>query len=141
MQYSWGYQYVFILYEYDSNAILAKPLKTRQVLEINTTWSQTHLRLLHNGFSPKLHVLDNKFSLSMKKGFKKYDVAFQLVPPHVHRRNSTERAIQTCKNHFCAGLSTCKPKSPLAQWDLLMPQAEITLTLLRSSRQYSKLSA
>ena len=26
------YQYVFILYEYDSNAILAKPLKTRQAL-------------------------------------------------------------------------------------------------------------
>ena len=43
VQYSQGYQYVFILYEYDSNAILAKPLNTRQALEINTTWSKKHL--------------------------------------------------------------------------------------------------
>jgi hypothetical protein len=28
IQSSRGYQYVFILYEYDSNAILSKPLKT-----------------------------------------------------------------------------------------------------------------
>ena len=32
VQYSRGYQYVFILYEYNRNAILAKPLKTRQAL-------------------------------------------------------------------------------------------------------------
>ena len=100
VQSSQGYQYVFILYEYDSNSILAKPLKTRQALEINTTWYETHLRLRHNGFAPKIHVLDKKCSLEMKKDFKKYDVAFQLVPPYVHLRNAAERAIQTWKNHF-----------------------------------------
>ena len=77
----------------------------------------------------------------MKKSLKKYDVTFQLVPPHVHHRNAAERSIQTWKTHFCSGLATCDPKHPLAKWDLLMPQAEITLNLLRSSRQYPKLSA
>ena len=123
-----------ILYEYDGNAILARPLKTLQALEINNTWYKTHLQLRHKGFAPKPHVLDNEYSLDMNKAFKKYDVAFQLVPPHVHRRNADERAIQNWKNHFCFGLSTCDPKSPLVEWDLLMPQAEITLNLLRSSR-------
>ena len=108
------YQYVFIIYEYDSNTILAKPLKTRQALEINTTWSETHLRLRHNEFAPKLHVLDKKCSFEINKAFKKYYVAFQLVPPHIHRRNAVKQAIQTWKNHFCAGLATCYPKFPLA---------------------------
>ena len=77
----------------------------------------------------------------MKKAFKKYDVAFQLVPPHFHRRNAAKRAIQTWKNHFCSGLATCDPKFPLSEWDLLMPQVEIALNLLRSYRRYPKLSA
>ena len=68
---SWGYQYVFILYEYDSNVILDKPLKTRQALEINTTWSETHIRLRQKQFAPKIHVLDNECSLEVKKAFKK----------------------------------------------------------------------
>ena len=123
MQSSQGYQYVFILYEYNSNAILSKPLKTRQALEINTTWSETHIQLCHNGIAPKLHVLDNEYSLDMNKAFKKYDVAFQLVPPHVHRRNAADCAIQTWKNHFWAGLATCNPKSLLVKWDILIPKA------------------
>ena len=93
VQFSRRYQYLFILYEYYSNAILAKPLKTRQALDINTTWSETQLRLHHNRFSPKIHVLDNRFSLEMKKDFRKYNVSFQLVPPHVHRRNADKQTI------------------------------------------------
>ena len=105
---------MFILYEYDSNSILAKPLKTRQALEINTTWSETHIILRHNRFAPKLHVLDNECSLEMKKAFNKYDVTFQLVLTHVHGRNAAKRAIQIWKNHFRSGLATCNPKSPRA---------------------------
>jgi hypothetical protein len=141
IQSSRGYQYVFILYEYDSNAILSKPLKTRQALELTTAWTELHLKLRDNGFAPSLHVLDNECSHEMKKAFTKHDVTFQLVPPHVHRRNAAERAIQTWKNHFCSGLATCDPKFPLSEWDLLMPQADLTLNLLRSSRRYPKLSA
>jgi hypothetical protein len=93
------------------------------------------------GFSPTLHILDNECSHVMKQAFAKHSVNFQLVPPHVHRRNAAERAIQTWKNHFSAGLATCDPKFPLTMWDQLMPQADLTLNLLRSSRRYPKLSA
>jgi hypothetical protein len=141
VQSSRGYNYVMVLYDHDSNAILSKPIKTRQASELTHAWTTLHSRLQSNGYAPALHILDNECSDELKKAFKKHNVDFQRVPPHVHRRNSAERAIQTWKNHFCAGLATCDPKFPLTEWDLLMPQADITLNLLRSSRRQPKLSA
>ena len=131
-----------ILYDYNSNVILSKPLKTRQASELTTAWSSLHEQLQTNGYAPELHILDNECSDKLKRAFKKYNVAFQCFPPHVHRRNATERAIQTWKNHFCLGPATCDPKFvPLTEWDLLVPQADITLNLLRSSRRQPNLSA
>ena len=63
------------------------------------------------------------------------------MPPHIHRRNSAERAIQTFKNHFIAGLASTDPNFPLSNWCHLLPQAELTLNLLRPSRLNPKLSA
>ena len=45
IQSSRGYQYVFIVYEYDSDAILSIPLGTRQALEITDAWTETHKKL------------------------------------------------------------------------------------------------
>eukprot|EP00957_Ditylum_brightwellii_P025154 1903466-Ditylum_brightwellii.AAC.1 len=39
-----------------------------------------------------------------------------------------------------AGLATCNPKFPIAEWDRLIPQANITLNLLCNSRVNPKLS-
>ena len=63
------------------------------------------------------------------------------MPPHQHRRNAAERAIQTWKNHFISGLSSTDPTFPLNAWDYLLPQCDITLNLLRSSRRQPHLSA
>ena len=64
----------------------------------------------------------------------------QLVPPHIHRRNSAERVIQTLKEHFIAGLSRTLKDFPLHLWCRILPHASITLKLLRKSRMNSKLS-
>jgi hypothetical protein len=141
IQSSRGHNYVMILYDYDSNAILSIPLKTRQASELTQAWTTLHTKLQHNGYAPTLHILDNECSDDLKKAFRKYDVDFQRVPPHSHRRNAAEQAIQTWKNHFCSGLATCDPKFPLTEWDLLMPQADLTLNLLRSSLCQPNLSA
>jgi len=58
-----------------------------------------------------------------------------------HRRNLAERAIQTFKNHFISGLCSTHPDFPLNLWDKLLPQAELTLNLLRPSRIQPHLSA
>jgi hypothetical protein len=68
-------------------------------------------------------------------------VEYQLVLPHCHRRNAAERAIRTFKEHFVAGLSSVDLTFPLHLWDILLPQAEITLNLLRTSRLHPQLSA
>jgi hypothetical protein len=57
-----------------------------------------------------------------------------LFPPGIHRRNAAERAIRTFKNHFIAGLCSVDQHYPLHLWDKLLPQAELTLNLLRGSR-------
>ena len=49
--------------------------------------------------------------------------------------------MQTFKNHFKAGLATADPNFPLTEWDRLIPQANITLNLLRTSRANLALSA
>jgi hypothetical protein len=64
-----------------------------------------------------------------------------VVPPRCHRRNAAERAIRTFKEHFVAGLSYVDPTFPLHLWDSLLPQAEITLNLLWTSKLHPQLSA
>ena len=83
---------------------------------------------------PDVWILDNKISNDFKAALKKHNTAFQLVPPHSHCRNLAKRAIQTWKNHFKAGLATTDPNFPLSEWDCLIPQANITLNLLRAAR-------
>ena len=51
----------------------------------------------------KVYIIDNKCSSDSKEAMKKYEIYFQLAPPHMYRRNAAEQAIRTYKNHFIAG--------------------------------------
>ena len=66
---------------------------------------------------------------------------FQLVPPHLHRRNTAERAIQTFKNHFIAGIVSTHKDFPIHLWCRLLHQAIVTLNFLRPSIINPTLSA
>jgi hypothetical protein len=68
-------------------------------------------------------------------------VDYQLTPAGKHHRHSAKKAVQTFKNHFISGLCSTHPNFPLNQWDHLIPQANITLNLLRPSRINPQLSA
>jgi hypothetical protein len=87
----------------------------------------------------------NEWTTSAQTYTKRYmdseNIQYQLVPPGVHRANSAERAIRTFKNQFIAGLATTDPDFPMHLWDKLVPQAIITLNLLRTSRINPQLSA
>ena len=54
-----------------------------------------------------------------------------MTPAGIHRRNAAKCAIRTFKNYFTAGLSSTASDFPLQLWDKLVPQATITLNLLR----------
>ena len=89
-----------ILYDYDSNAILARPFKTRQAKEVVETWEKLYKDLTKNGHNTKCFFLDNECSAEMKAALQKYYLKYQLVPPDIHRRNAAERAVRKFKNHF-----------------------------------------
>ena len=68
------------------------------------------------------------------------DITINLVAPHAHRQNAAGRTIQTFKAHFIAILCGTDPKFPLNLWDKFLPQAEITLNLMRNFRVNPNLS-
>jgi hypothetical protein len=84
--------------------------------------------------------MDNEASAALKKYFTEKEMNYQLVPPHCHRTNASERAIITFKEHFKAGLATVDPNFPVNLWDRILSQAEITFNLLRASRLHPQLS-
>lgn len=135
-----GNAYVFVLYHYDSNTIHPVAIKNRTAESLLEAFKQAHQELVKAGCRPQLHRLDNECSQLLKDYMHDEEIDFQLVPPGIHRRNAAERAIRTFKNHFIAGLCTADPKFPLNLWDRLIPQAKITINLLRGSRLNPKLS-
>jgi hypothetical protein len=117
-----GNNYLLVLYDYDSNAILAEPMKSRHATAILSAYKLLHAKLCAAGLRPQLQRLDNECSDSLKAYMSAQDIDFQLVPPGVHRRNAAERAIRTFKNHFIAGLCSVDKDFPLHLWDRLCPK-------------------
>jgi hypothetical protein len=135
-----GNSYVMVCYVYDCINVKVIPMKSRSASEWVKAYDTVHQELTVKGFKPKLQTLDKEASAALKNFFTINDIDYQLVPPHCHRCNATERAIRTFKEHFVAGLSSVDPAFPLNLWDRLLPQAEITLNLLRTSRLHPQLS-
>jgi hypothetical protein len=136
-----GNKYIMILYDYDSNAILAQPIKDRTAPELLKAFQIMEQILVARGLKPKLMKFDNEASKSLKTYLHQQDITFQLVPPYSHRRNSAERAIGSFKDHLISGLCTTDKSFPMHLWDRLLPEAVITLNMLRTSRINPKLSA
>jgi hypothetical protein len=132
---------MLILYDYDSNSILSAPMKNRGDKEMFRAFDFLIQSLILRGLKPLLQRLDNEASLALRNYLTKQGITYQLTPPHIHRRDNAERAIQTFKNHFIAGLCSVDPNFPLKLWDKLLPQSTITLNLLRKSRINPRMSA
>ena len=136
-----GMNNLFCLYDYDSNLVESIPTMDRTAPAILKGYQNAFKTLQQSGLSPKLAKLDNECSKALKEFIVEEEATFELAPPYIHRSNAAERAIRTFKNHFIAGLSTCDKDFPLHLWDKLVPQANLTLNLLRASRINPKLSA
>ena len=136
-----GNNYIMIIYNYDSNTILAIPLKNYKSESILATYKTGHTRLCAAGLQPKLQCLDNEALHALQDYLTTESVDYQLVPLHLHQCNAAERSIRTFKNHFIAGLCSVDKDFPIALWDQLILQAELTLNLLHGSQVNPKFSA
>jgi hypothetical protein len=132
--------YVMLCYIYDCKYIKVVPMKSRFDSEWVKAYGSIHEELTVEGFKPKLQTLDNKESTALKHFFTSQNIDYQLVPPHFHRRNAAERVIRTIKEQCVARLSSVDPSFPMHLQDRLLPQADITLNLLRTSRLHPQLS-
>ena len=136
-----GNEYILVAYRYDANAILAQPFKSRQAENITAAWEKINEIFESVVIKLTTSVIYNEASNDLKNALLKDNIKHQLVPPYAHRTNLAERAIQTFKQHFKAGIALVGPNFPLDQWDQLTQQAIITLNRLRSSTANPKLSS
>jgi hypothetical protein len=136
-----GNKYIMIVYDYDSNVILAQPIKDRTAPELLKAFQIMEQELMATGLKPNLMKLDNEASTFLKDYLHQQEITFQLVPPYSHRRNSAERAIRSFKDHLIAGVCSTDKSFPRHLWDRILPQAVITLNMLRNSRINPKLSS
>jgi hypothetical protein len=128
-----GHQYIFLTYVYDINAILVRPMESRKKASMEKAFKDIYSYLTMKNFKPKLHIMDNECSKTIKTFIQEQGTKIKFVKPHIHRVNAAERAIQTFKNHFIAGLCTVNKLFPIQLWNELLPQAELTVNLLRTS--------
>ena len=136
-----GYRYIMVLVEIDSDAVLVEPMRNRTAGEMTKTYQKLIDRLNKCGIYPKMHILDNESSSELEEAIGNNNMTFQYVPPHNHRRNRAERAIQTFKAHFISILCGVAEEFPIALWCHLLPQVEMTLNMLRPSRTTPNVSS
>ena len=86
-----GNQYVLVLYDFDSNAILVAPLKSRQAHEITQKWKELHGKLTKHGHVTKNYIMDNECSADLKAALTKAKLDYELAPPHMPRNALFER--------------------------------------------------
>ena len=136
-----GSRYFLVAYCWDANAILVELLKSRTAGDIAKAYNNIINLLNKHGAKPNTFILDNECSKELTNTFEKHNISYQQVPPKNKRRNAAERAIQTWKDHFIAGLSSVDPEYPIVEWDRLVFQGVLTLNLLRNARCNQHLSA
>jgi hypothetical protein len=85
--------------------------------------------------------LDNEASTLLKDYLHDQNINFKLVPPYWHHHNAAERKISSFKDHLIEGLCSTDRAFHMHLWDRLLPQAILTLNMLRTSRINPKIFA
>jgi hypothetical protein len=133
--------YIFVAYIYDLNAIFVCPMASHTDASFIATFTKVFAILRAWDYQPALSGMDNVCSKAVEKHVRTNKMPIQLVPPHNHHVNATERAIRTFKEHFVAALATVDNLCPLQLWDEFLPQVELTLNLIHFSHHNPLISA
>ena len=124
-------KYILVLYDYDSNLIVARAMKLNKGAAITEAYEWIYTELIEAGINPILQYLDNETSKELIALIKKKNLKYQLAAPHDHRLNPAERAVSTFKNHCIAILAECDERFPKYLLCQFVPQSVITLNMLQ----------
>ena len=92
------------MYVYECNSILTTATKNISYKEMIRDFTPLTKELKTQGINPGFHFMDNEASTALNITMTNMNIKYQLVPPSNHISNNAERAIQTFKNQFIAGM-------------------------------------
>ena len=133
-----------------SQYILLSIYKTYIHLELLPNHTEASLILAYNnvhtwfatlGHYIRFQVLDNEAPKGLQLHFRAARIPYECVPPYNKRAIKAERAIQTFKRHFITILAGTHPSFPINFWHELIPQAEMTLNMMRPYADQPPISA
>ena len=127
-----GHKYIFVLADVETNYIHAVPIKSRKGSAILSAFQEAYDELTACGFEPVLHRIDHETSDALVDAIKARELKYEVMPPANHRQNPAEKAIDTFKSHFISVINGLDTSFPQGAWDLLIPQTNMTLNLLRT---------
>jgi hypothetical protein len=123
-----------LMYYYEANAILAKPISALDDISIFNAYKMQFNDLTSKGFKPKINIMNNQATKHIKAFLTEQQCKLQLIELHNHRMNAAERAIQTFKGAFIAALATTNSDFSLQLWDKITPKVRDTLNLMQASQ-------
>lgn len=131
--------HLLIMYHYDTNYIHVEVCKDNSAATYLTAYNNglalyAQASTANRSLVPTMEKADNAVTIDFIRKILSRGISVQLTPAGNHRTNNAERCIQTMKNHIIAGYHTADPDFPVKAMHLLVPQAEITLNLMRKSR-------
>jgi hypothetical protein len=137
-----GNQYIIIAFHTAGNLILQQLFKSKSDHHRIAAYNAIMTCLAARGLLVDLQILNNEASAVYKEAITfKWNAKFQLVPPDMHCQNRAECAICTFKDHFLAILACVDSAFPPYLWNLLLPQAELTLNLFCQATLNPRISA
>ena len=95
-------------------------IKNRNDKEMKRSFTELTGDFQSRGINPGFHFMDNKSLTYFKMSMTTLNITYQLVPPSNHRENNVERARQTFRNHFIAGLFSVDKGFHIGLWNILI---------------------
>ena len=87
-----GSKYITIMYDYDCNAIMSTPSRSKVGLEQLSSLKKLHDNLSKQGQDTTVNFMNNEAPKCVTNYLVDNKISYQLVPSHVHHRNAVERA-------------------------------------------------
>ena len=88
-----GHKYIFVLYDYDSNAILSEPIFSRKKGHILAGYKSCYAHLHQAVIQPIIQRLYNKTSDLLISEIQANNLDYQYAEEGHHQLNPAERAI------------------------------------------------
>ena len=95
-----------VIYDHDSNAMLAKTLKSRAAAQHLASIQEVHQYLNRRVIHPKMRSMRNECSPLVKECIKNEKIIeLTFVPPYLHRVNASGKEIGIFKCQFVTSLA------------------------------------